>query len=355
MKQTTYNLHIHNIERREALKTFTDLGLVSIAGSLGLLYVWNNHKDSSVIESSLANHEVIKHSIHTESKPYFMLYPRTTLLLSSSLVYNPSYLFTLLKLNTSFIILLDSLHTPLLETLQDIKDNLEYINERYIYKDIESKLDSIIQSLQHNNELFYIHNQALLHKSIGGYIRDSDTSLQVFIQTLRNLINDKVNIDKIGEKAGKIVKEAYAKLWFYLDMRENKQLEAYLRNEVQVDPKYYTLDNITSQAYIQTKLKITQDKANQSFAENNKEENFITMEGNAKGKIRFNRDFLIQLKRVAEWNYRVYEEKEVLLQPQNEESHIRASSTKEPSPDEWLGGNLIYVKDYIPTTIDIKD
>lgn len=39
MKQTTYNLHIHNIERREALKTFMNLGLVSIAGSLGLSYV----------------------------------------------------------------------------------------------------------------------------------------------------------------------------------------------------------------------------------------------------------------------------------------------------------------------------
>lgn len=30
MKQTTYNLHIHNIERREALKTFMDLDLVKL-------------------------------------------------------------------------------------------------------------------------------------------------------------------------------------------------------------------------------------------------------------------------------------------------------------------------------------
>lgn len=191
--------------------------------------------------------------------------------------------------------------------------------------------------------------------SVAIFSENKENALRTLKETLRHFMNDRVNIIKLGDEAGEIIKEAYAKLWFYLDMRENKQLEAYLRNEVQVDPKYYTLDNITSQAYIQTKLKITQDKANQSFAENNKEENFITMEGNAKGKIRFNRDFLIQLKRVAEWNYRVYEEKEVLLQPQNEESHIRASSTKEPSPDEWLGGNLIYVKDYIPTTIDIKD
>ncbi|RDU58789.1 hypothetical protein CQA53_11880, partial [Helicobacter didelphidarum] len=102
-----------------------------------------------------------------------------------------------------------------------------------------------------------------------------------------------------------------------------------------------------------TKLKTTQDKDNQSFAQNNKKENFITMEGNAKGGVRFNRDFLIQLKRVAEWNYRVYEEKEVLPQIQNEEERIEELSTKDSSPDEWLGGNLIYNKYFIPTKIDI--
>lgn len=136
MKQTTY-LHIHNIERREALKTFTDLGLVSIAGSLSLSYLWNNHKDSSATESSIASNEVIKNSIHTESKSYFIAYPYITLFLSSSLIYNLSYLFTILKSNTSFIILLDSLHTPLLDILQDIKINLEHINERYISKNLK--------------------------------------------------------------------------------------------------------------------------------------------------------------------------------------------------------------------------
>ena len=191
--------------------------------------------------------------------------------------------------------------------------------------------------------------------SVAIFSENKENTLKTLKETLKHFMNDRVNIDKIGEKAGKIVKEAYAKLWFYLDMGENKQLETYLRNEVQVDPKYYTLDNITSQAYIQTKLKITQDKANQSFAENNKEENFITMEGNSKGKIRFNRDFLIQLKRVAEWNYRVYEEKEVVTQMQNNKMPNSRLSKKKPSPDEWLGGNLIYVKEYIPTTIDIKD
>lgn len=135
MKQTTY-LHIHNIERREALKTFTDLGLVSIAGSLSLSYLWNNHKDSSVVDSKILNNEISNHHIHTESKSYFISYPYITLFLSSSLIYNLSYLFTILKSNTSFIILLDSLHTPLLDILQDIKINLEHINERYIYKRI---------------------------------------------------------------------------------------------------------------------------------------------------------------------------------------------------------------------------
>ena len=200
------------------------------------------------------------------------------------------------------------------------------------------------------NSGFCIHTP-----SVAIFSENKENALKTLKETLRHFMNDRVNIDKIGEKAGEIVKEAYAKLWFYLDMGENKQLETYLRNEVKVDPKYYTLNNIASDAYIATKLKITQDKANQSFAENNKEENFITMEGNAKGKIRFNRDFLIQLKRVAEWNYRVYEEKEVLPQIQNEKERIAKLSTKDPSPDEWLGGNLIYDKGFIPTTIDIRD
>ena len=213
MKQTTYTLH--NIERREAPKTFMDLGLVSMAGSLGLLYVWNNHKDSSVIESSLANNEVIKHSIHAESAPYFIAYPYTTLLLSSSLVYNLSHLFTLLKLNTPFIILLDSLHTPLLETLQDIKDNLEYINERYIYKDIESKLDSIIQTLQHSDELLYIHNQTLLHKSMGGYTKNEDVAQKHFKDVIRNNLysyNSSYFDNAQENESTQIYKEAHIKV-----------------------------------------------------------------------------------------------------------------------------------------------
>ena len=215
---------------------------------------------------------------------------------------------------------------------------------------INADLQAIIIGGSPLNSGFCTHSP-----SVAIFSENKENTLKTLKETLRHFMNDRVNIDKIGEKAGKIVKEAYAKLWFYLDMGENKQLESYLRNEVQVNPKYYTLDNITSQAYIQTKLKRTQDKANQSFAENNKEENFITIKGNAKGKIRFNRDFLIQLKRVAEWNYRVYEEKEVVTQMQNNKMPNNRLSKKKPSPDEWLGGNLIYVKEYIPTTIDIKD
>ncbi|RDU61212.1 hypothetical protein CQA53_10470, partial [Helicobacter didelphidarum] len=215
---------------------------------------------------------------------------------------------------------------------------------------INADLQAMIIGGSPLNSGFCVHTP-----SVAIFSENNEKALQTLTQTLRNLMNDKVDIMKLGAESGEIVKEAYAKLWFYLDMGENKQLESYLRNELQVNPKYYTLRNLTSDAYIQTKLKTTQDKDNQSFAQNNKKENFITMEGNAKGGVRFNRDFLIQLKRIAEWNYRVYEEKEVLPQIQNNKMPNNRLSIKEPSPDEWLAGNLIYDKEYIPTTIDVKD
>lgn len=339
MKQTTYNLHIHNIERREALKTFTDLGLVSIAGSLGLLYVWNNHKDSSVIESSLANHEVIKHSIHTESKPYFMLYPRTTLLLSSSLVYNLSHLFILLKLNTPFIILLDSLHTPLLETLQDIKANLEYINERYIYKDIESKLDSIIQTLQHSDELLYIHNQTLSYKSIGAYTKNEDVAQKHFKDVIKDNIAHNISIrSSFGKRSDSVFKEAYCKVLCYLDLATDEHV-IYLCTRIPNATKESITKLFNSQTLMDTTNLIkTKIKINSKL--DNDDKSFITSRA-----MSYSRDFLIQLKRVAEYNYLTYN-------GSFDDSLNRKSPTKREA--EMLG-SLIYDKGFIPTTIDVRD
>ncbi|RDU60214.1 hypothetical protein CQA53_11010 [Helicobacter didelphidarum] len=318
------------LSRREALKKLKSFSLVSLTGglygSLSLSYLWNHHKDSSIdsntlglsqdstrADSIIVSDGITKQSTNTESKPHSMLYPHTMLLLSSYLTYSLPRLFALLHSNTPFMILLDSMHTPLLEALQGVKDNIHSINEKYAHKDVESNLDSLMQSLQHHNGLFYIHNP-----SVGAYTKNEDTSLQTLTQTLRNLMNDKVDIDKIGEKAGQIVKEAYAKLWFYLDMGENKQLESYLRNEVQVNPKYYTPKNITASNNTQV----------------------------------FSKDFLNTIKQFAEWNYRAMNYTTNL---QKQMSLYSKVSLKHKQFKNIIAGNLIYDKEYIPTTIDVKD
>ena len=179
---------------------------------------------------------------------------------------------------------------------------------------------------------------------------DSQNALKSLKETLRHFMNNKVNLIGIGEKGKDIVKEAYAKLWCYLDMGKNEEIESYLREELQTKPSYYTLENLTSDKYIRTKLKKAKDL-------DNSDENFIEVEGNAKGGIKFNHDFLIQLKRVAEYNYAVYrglistEDRALIKQKEQNEKFGKVDK----SPDEYLCGNLIYDGDYIPTTIDIVD
>lgn len=330
MKQTTYTLHINNIERREALKTFMDLGLVSIAGSLGLSYVWNNHKDSSAIESSLANNEVIKHSIHAESVPYFIAYPYTTLLLSSSLIYNPSYLFTLLKLNTSFIILLDSLHTPLLETLQNIKANLEYINQKYISNNLESKLDSIIQSLQHSDALLYIHNQTLSYKSIGAYIKNEDVAQKHFKDVIRNNLytyNSSYFDNAQENESTQIYKEAHIKVHSYIDNIQSQNTHTTQQTQT-------NFQNLINKKLTQTKLKYQNPQNNIAYQQVGETTNS-------------QRDFIIQLKRVAEYSYRVYKGERVL-----NSDPIMTAKTKD-SVNETILSNFVYNETFIPTKIDI--
>lgn len=122
-------------------------------------------------------------------------------------------------------------------------------------------------------------------------------------------------------------------------MGENKEIESYLKNKVCGKLDDSTLENLTSDRYIHTKLKKAKNL-------NNDDENFIEVKGDKTGGIRFNHDFLIQLKRVAEWNYEVYTNK---VKTQRRDDN--GGKPKEPQ----LCGNLIYNEGYIPTTIDIKD
>lgn len=180
--------------------------------------------------------------------------------------------------------------------------------------------------------------------SVGIFNENKANTLKTLKETLRHFMNTKVNFSLLDGKKRTIVKEAYAKLWYYLDMGENKEIESYLRNKVCTKPSYCTLDNLTSDAYIRTKLKKVKHL-------NNDDENFIEIKGDKTGGLRFNHDFLIQLKRVAEWNYGVYTEK-IMLQEEDDE-HNQGAQQDPQQPQ--LCGNLIYNEGYIPTTIDIKD
>lgn len=181
--------------------------------------------------------------------------------------------------------------------------------------------------------------------SIALFNENDENAIAVMKQTLKHFINHQVDFNEIGRNGGAIIKEAYAKLWFYLDMGENKELEYYLTNRVKVKPSYYALRNLKSEAFMRTKLKISKEL-------DNSDKNFIEVSGDKKGGVRFNRDFLIQLKRIAEYNYSFYQEEEFVQQTQNKSNK---PLTKISFEDELLLGNLIYDKEYIPTTIDIRD
>lgn len=175
--------------------------------------------------------------------------------------------------------------------------------------------------------------------SVAIFNENKENALKALKETLRYFMNAKVDFSLLDGKKRTIVKEAYAKLWYYLDMGKNEEIESYLRNKLCVKPSYYTLENLTSDRYIHTKLKKAKNL-------NNDDENFIEVKRDKTGGIRFNHDFLIQLKRVAEWNYEVYTNK---VKTQRRDDN--GGKPKEPQ----LCGNLIYNEGYIPTTIDIKD
>lgn len=211
---------------------------------------------------------------------------------------------------------------------------------------INADLQALIIGGSALNSGLFVHTP-----SIALFNQDSQNSLKSLKETLRHFMNNKVNLIGIGEKGKSIVKEAYAKLWFYLDMGENQEIESYLREELKTKPNDYTLENLTSDKTIKVKLKKAKEL-------DNSDENFMEVKGNAKGGIRFNHDFLIQLKRVAEYNYGMYRgliSVEENSQNDDETTYDDGAEKADKSPDKYLCGNLIYNEDYIPTMIDIVD
>ena len=176
--------------------------------------------------------------------------------------------------------------------------------------------------------------------SVAIFSENQTNAIKTIKESLKNFINFNVDFDALDGKKRTVIKEAYAKLWFYLEMGENKHLENYLREEVWIKPKECDLANLTDGRFIQTKLKKAKELDNDI-------DNFETKGGRAKDGIKFNHDFLIQLKRIAEWNYAIYTQKPKCKSNKND--------CEEESKIEQLCGNLIYDEDFIPTTIDIID
>lgn len=176
--------------------------------------------------------------------------------------------------------------------------------------------------------------------SVAIFSENQTNAIKTIKENLKNFINFNVDFDALDGKKRSVIKEAYAKLWFYLEMGENKQLENYLREEVWIKPKECNLVNLTDGRFIQTKLKKTKEFDNDI-------KNFELKGGRAKDGIKFNHDFLIQLKRIAEWNYAIYTQKT--------KCKSSKSNRNEKLKIEQLCGNLIYDEEFIPTTIDIID
>ena len=141
---------ICNIQRREALKTFTNLSLIGLTGSLSLSYLWQMKKSyatqsqQSLYESYLQSNPIS----HIQSPPI-------PLLLSSQLLYDTRSLLTLLMSDTPFVLLVDSHFSTFIAILQNLQESLQ--TQISINKQVESQLDSLLQSLQKGNDLVYYY------------------------------------------------------------------------------------------------------------------------------------------------------------------------------------------------------
>lgn len=330
--------------RRQALKDLKDLSLLSMGSILGI---------KTLQDTSYSDECAFTANTSPLSPQYIACKPMY--IESSNVTYathNMKYFRSLSP--TQRILALNQL--PKLVILSQtlyIKEILNTPNPIILYIDsipsyLQDELDLLLTREAHTKRLIF------LSYAFKDFYSDTNAdSIQLLKETLKRFMSTQVNFTLLGGSKRTIVKEAYAKLWYYLDMGENKEIEHYLRHKVKVKPSYYKLENLTSDKYIATKLKKAKRLSND-------DENFIEVEGNAKGGVKFNRDFAIQLKRIAEYNYRVYTG--AIPTEENAKNQKRAKYQQnadfgkaDKSYDEYLCGNLIYDEDYIPTTLDIVD
>ena len=133
-------------------------------------------------------------------------------------------------------------------------------------------------------------------------------------------------------EATQIYKEAYTRVHAYIDNIPHNTSNKQAKHKKETLPSFAHLIN---KQLTQTKLqyqKIQDNKKYQSIGETTHTQ----------------KDFVIQLKRVAEYSYRVYKGERVLQIEEN-----RDSMGNESLAEESILSNLIYNPSFIPTKIDI--
>ncbi|TQR56561.1 hypothetical protein [Campylobacter troglodytis] len=172
--------------------------------------------------------------------------------------------------------------------------------------------------------------------SIAAYIDDEEAIRPQLINELKAHINNSVALDGIGNN---IIKEAYCKILHYLDIGTNESMQ-FLTTRLNLSEKkirqYFNLSTISSKELaIKTKI---------NSKEGNKDNNFRKSTHNVK----YIKDFLVQLKRIAEYNYSIYND------TINKNAIDKNNNNKTNTAPQILG-NYIYNENFIPSNIDLID
>lgn len=167
--------------------------------------------------------------------------------------------------------------------------------------------------------------------SIGAYTKNDDLAQTQCKDMIKNNLypyNPYYFAHRQDSEATQIYKEAYTRVHAYIDNIPHNTSNA--KHKKETLPSFTHLIN---KQLIQTKLqyqKIQDNKKYQSIGETTYTQ----------------KDFVIQLKRVAEYSYRVYKGERVLSK------NPRTMNTRD-SNEESILSNLIYNPSFIPTKIDI--
>lgn len=200
----------------------------------------------------------------------------------------------------------------------------------YIPKDLHKSLviGDFMHSLLLDSSLdmgYCIHNP-----SIGAYTKNEDVAQKHFKDMIRNNLytyNSSYFDNAQENESTQIYKEAHIKVHSYIDNIQSQNTHTTQLTQT-------NFQNLINKKLTQTKLKYQNPQNNIAYQQVGETTNS-------------QRDFLIQLKRVAEYSYRVYKGERVL-----NSDPIMTAKTKD-SVNESILSNFVYNESFIPTKIDI--